>query len=507
MASSNDVRDIMGLERSTPGNSEITKAMILGSDRPRKSHSKKDREPAPRRPEGMARELYNLLYNDNKDAPPIIPSDSASPADKGYKQLRAKLGMRKVRPWKWMAFTNPARRDGLVLYHWRRAADEGREYPFAKFNKRIELPVFNDIEYQTHLAVEGWTRGETDHLLDLCRRFDLRFTVIQDRWDRETFKTPRSIEDLKERYYGICEKLETVRPDPARLGKTFVYDADHEKRRKEQLRRLYDRTPEQVLIDGHDMYHYLICFVYTSSLLFPQVEEEEMLKAELRRIEARKKEREKKTQDLQKLIAQADSTGHKSEKKSGGSGGSHKKKSSGTSSSSSHGRSPAKEIGAIDGAGIKFPDLKTPGVALRSQRMKLPQSVGQKKTKAVEQMLSSIGLEVTPMPTADVAAEFNLLRNDMVLLYELKNALSACEVELQSLKAQYETLCPGKSLEIPDKLRPHPPPGVMPGLKEKTKCIADVIDVVGNGATPLVRKRKAALEQGNVLKKIKNKNF
>jgi hypothetical protein len=33
-----------------------------------------------------------------------------------------------------------------------------------------------------------------------------------------------------------------------------------------------------------------------------------MLRAELRKIEARKKEREKKTADLQKLIAQADSS-------------------------------------------------------------------------------------------------------------------------------------------------------------------------------------------------------
>ena len=39
---------------------------------------------------------------------------------------------------------------------------------------------------------------------------------------------------------------------------------------------------------------------------FAQVEEEEQLKAELRKIEARKKEREKKTADLQKLIARTD---------------------------------------------------------------------------------------------------------------------------------------------------------------------------------------------------------
>jgi DNA methyltransferase 1-associated protein 1 len=46
--------------------------------------------------------------------------------------MKAKLGMRRVRPWKWMTFTNPARKDGLVLHHWRRATDEGKEYAFAR---------------------------------------------------------------------------------------------------------------------------------------------------------------------------------------------------------------------------------------------------------------------------------------------------------------------------------------------------------------------------------------
>ena len=40
--------------------------------------------------------------------------------------------------------------------------------------------------------------------------------------------------------------------------------------------------------------------------------------------------------------------------------------------------------------------------------------------------------------------EFNELRSEMVLLYELKNALAACEQELHSLKGQFEAVCPGK---------------------------------------------------------------
>ena len=64
----------------------------------------------------------------------------------------------------------------------------------------------------------------------------------------------------KEQYYGIVEKLETLHADPSKAAaKTFAYDAEHERRRKEQLCRLYDRTPEQV-------------------------EEEEILRAELKKV-------------------------------------------------------------------------------------------------------------------------------------------------------------------------------------------------------------------------------
>jgi len=445
---------------------EITKEKVFAMfDKPKKSYARKVE--TPKRPEGMSRELYYLVCNDSESS--LNSSNSAK--DKGYKQMKAKLGMRKVRPWKWMPFTNPARRDNLVLYHWRRQADEGKEYAFARFNKKLEMPTFSDIEYQNHLTAEGWTRAETEHLLDLCGRFDLRFTVIQDRWDRATYPKPKSIEDLKERYYGIVEKLETLHADPSKAAaKTFAYDADHERRRKEQLCRLYDRTPEQV-------------------------EEEEILRAELKKIEARKKEREKKTQDLQKLIMQADSSAKSSsqitaDKKS-------KKKS--TSNSRLSAGNVTKDFAAtaavLESAGIKFPSTSGSGVTLRSQRMKLPPSVGQKKTKAIEQMLAEIDVEIAPIPTEAMCNEFNELRSEMVLLYELKNALSACEQELHSLKGQFEAACPGKSLEIPDKLKPPNPTQLLAKGERPTKNISDVIDVVGNGPAQPVRKRKAALEQ------------
>lgn len=480
MASSADVREIMGM---APLDTTVTKDLILGTEK------KRLKRPQPatvsQRPEGMHRELYNLLYSENKELPcPLIPTDSSK--DQGYKQMRAKLGMRRVRPWKWVAFTNPARKDGLVLQHWRRQADEGKDYPFAKFNKSIEVPTYTEAEYQHHLVSAGWSREETDHLMDLAQRFDLRFIIMHDRWDRNCY-CERSVEDLKERYYAIAEKLERVHggtnaaaatstPDQ-QAKKPFVFDADHERRRKEQLRRLYNRTAEQI-------------------------EEEEMLRAELRKIEARKKEREKKTADLQKLIAQADSSAAEMKKF-------YKKQKLGLP-----GR-PRHEQVVVDQNGIRWPDIRSSGVSLRSQRIKLPLSVGLKKTKAIECMLKELGIDLHPPPTDEIATEFNELRSEMVLLYELKNALTTCEFELTSLKHQYEGLVPGKSLEMPEKLKVSTT-SIVDGAAAlantadtKKKSLSDVIDVVGNSRDGISfnRKRKAALEQGNILKKIKKRIY
>lgn len=93
--------------------------------------------------------------------------------------------------------------------------------------------------------------------------------------------------------------------------------------------------------------------------------------------------------------------------------------------------------------------------------MKMPTSVGTKKAKAVEQLLEELGvgeyglnrmekgvrltkklywrmylypLDLQPMPTEHICQQFNELRNEMILLYELKQAAGNCEFEKQTLK-------------------------------------------------------------------------
>jgi len=469
-----DVLDILDLER--PNTPEVTKESIMGTQKQKPKYKPKNE--VIRKPEGMARELFNLLVNDNKDAAPLFPTNSG----KGYKQVKAQLGVRKVRPWKWMPFTNPARKDGVVFYHWRKLEDAAKEYPFAKFNKQVPVPSYTDAEYQQSLQIDNWTKPETDHLMDLCRTFDLRFFVIQDRWDTSKFSA-RSIVDLKERYYDIVNALNKARHTTGPEPKLIAYDGDNEKRRKEQAKRLFDRTAQQV-------------------------EEEANLLQELRKIEARKKDRERKTQDLQKLITAADGgLGAGAAESPSLRGTPDKKQQIRKKTPFATPKAKLEMIGATvetPSSGIKFPEFKASGVFLRSQRMKLPQSVGQKKLKAIEQMLTELGLELNPIPTEEICQHFNELRSDLVLLYELKLGLSTCEYELQALRHQYEALAPGKSLEIPASLLSNIEPAIAAEDISRPKALSEVIDVVGSATTPM-RKRKAAIEQNNMLKKIKNR--
>jgi DNA methyltransferase 1-associated protein 1 len=455
-----DVMDI--LERGTPA--------------PKKKRLSNDR---------MRRELYALLSSDGKDAPPIMTTSAVG----GYKQNRINFGQRKVRSWKWMQF-NPGRKDSnFSLYHWRRSADEGKEYPFASFAKTLTLPTFTASVYQQRLQCDDWSREESEHLFHLCARFDLRFPIIVDRWDRSRFRA-RTIEDVKKRYYDICNALE---PNE---GRHRVFDAEHERKRKEQLMKLYNRTAEQV-------------------------EEEQRLLEELRKIEMRKKEREKKTQDLQKLIIAADTTKSavKSTSAARASIGRGRKK----APSAAKGPAPA----VAESAGIKFPEAKAVGASLRSQRMKLPSAVGQKKSKAIEQLLIELNVDLKPMPTDAICQQFNDLRSDMVLLYELKLALGNTQFELQTLKHQYAAMNPTRpSLEGIEEVTPT----VTPTPKPKSVVVAEPLPSVGSvqtietppngsesprkggisevidvGTTPGTpnRKRRAALEQAMLMKKLK----
>ena len=44
--------------------------------------------------------------------------------------------------------------------------------------QKVDVVSFTDQEYQRHLQADGWSKAETEHLFDLCRRFDLRSGLL-----------------------------------------------------------------------------------------------------------------------------------------------------------------------------------------------------------------------------------------------------------------------------------------------------------------------------------------
>lgn len=450
-----------------------------------------------RKPEGMHRELFALLNTSDSDTP-LLPTDFGIPSQTTcYKQVRANLSIKKPRKWLWTPFLNPARKDHLQLYHWRRITDPNepqKEYQFAKYNARIDnhIPKYDEKEYNMLLICDQWTKDETDYLMEMCTRFDIRFNVIHDRWDKKRYTRERAVEDLKDRYYFVYNQLAKARAF-MEAPKVKEYDSQHERKRKQQLINLYNRTKEQI-------------------------EEEANLINELKKIEQKKKERERKTQDLQKMIIDAgrplpehkrsETTTPSVGRPSGsgmrgmpgrrpGRGAGRPSRDSIAALNTSHISGTAASLLEANTVSIKFPDFKTSGTSLRSQRLKLPTSLGTKKMKSLENMIQELGLDQFPMPTENICQNFNELRGDLLLLYEIKVNLANTEFEIRSIKEQLAAVKP--ELIPDDPLINQSTTNSTPDTSSRD--ISDVIDV--NAVNTPGRKRKAALEQSNVLRKLK----
>ncbi|VDN93365.1 unnamed protein product [Brugia pahangi] len=460
-----DAQDILGLSSSAGKDDGLIPAGGL-TDVDRK-HKKSHRSDAYfKRPEGMHRELYNLLDRERNFAA-LMPTTTKNT---GYCHQKARIGMKRVRPWEWTPFENAARTDGLKLNHWKRADKVDDVYPFARFNKVINVPTFTDAEYDKCLNSAKWSKRDTRHLFDLCRRFDLRWVIIVDRWEGSTRRT---MEEMKERFYNAINELHALKNETA---DALYYDAEHEKRRKEQLIKQWNRTEQQI-------------------------EEEEMLIAELKKIEVRKRERERKAQDLQKLITAGErtpaspSTSTVSVVPSSNMKKSHKSRLLKTSSI------PNPSISASfiqDHSNLRFPEFRSAGAHLRSQEMKLPTNIGQKKLKNIETVIEKLKLDLVPFGVADIVKGYNEFRARIVLLQELKHSLHSAEFELESLRTRYNALS-GKTFDIEPRMRVRTasessvtdaPQLGTEGAPTTSRTITDMIELT-TSLPQTMRKRKA----------------
>uniref|UniRef100_M4CJT7 Myb-like domain-containing protein n=1 Tax=Brassica campestris TaxID=3711 RepID=M4CJT7_BRACM len=187
-----DAKDILGLPK-TP----------LSLTQEKKSRPQKESH---RKPDGISREVYALTGG----VAPLMPSIDVT-------QLKRPPPPDEKVAWQWLPVKSSARKDDLQLYHWVRVVNDippSGDYSFAKYNKSVDVLKYTDDEYENHLTDPVWTKEETDQLFELCERFDLRFTVIADR-----FPLSRTLEELKDRYYSVTRALLRARAQsPAELA-------------------------------------------------------------------------------------------------------------------------------------------------------------------------------------------------------------------------------------------------------------------------------------------------
>ncbi|XP_021836734.2 SWR1-complex protein 4 [Spinacia oleracea] len=218
-----DAKDILGLPKN---------ALPLSQEK----KSKPPKEPQ-RKPDGISREVYMLTGG----VPPLMPAIDTS-------QLKRRPPTDEKVTWQWLSFSNSARKDDLKLYHWVRVVNgvpPTGDYPFAKYNKSVDVIKYTDEEYENYLTNPKWSKEETDTLFELCERFDLRFVLIADR-----FPSSRTVEELKDRYYCVTRAILIARaPSPADVSAHQLikepYNVKQETERKRALSMVLSQTKYQ----------------------------------------------------------------------------------------------------------------------------------------------------------------------------------------------------------------------------------------------------------------------
>ncbi|KAG8470850.1 hypothetical protein KFE25_009271 [Diacronema lutheri] len=377
-----DVRDILGMQgRGAAPAPRTSKA----------SHKK---------PDGVSREVYALIGNQQASVPLV-------PADAGLKEKRFSG---RVSRWAWKPFTSSARSDGLALHHWANVSDKAADYKFARFNKQVRVPSYTDAEYEQHLQDEDWSRQATDKLIELCALFELRFTVVHDRWTGR-----HSVEQLKERYYAVArvttqlalERQERgeARPDEPRVASddpvlVLSYDRRHEEERKAAFEALYRRDRAHVAA-------------------------ELKLLDEARRIEGALKAAKKEQSRMQRV---ADD---------GGAGGASARLGSGTDKGGGGVGGGAALAGAGGGAGgVRGGKGRGPGAYLRSADLSSRRITADKGAERFEARLRELQVPLRPLPSAETVPLYNAIRSDIVALIELEAKLKKLEYEVRTLESR-----------------------------------------------------------------------
>lgn len=246
--SSSDIFDVLNIQQKSKSHGNSTSPPPLPG-------STASKAPKPQ-VTGMQRELYNLL---GENEPPI----AIQPASKFKDKLTA---LSRPSPWTFAEFKA---NDSLTLHHWVKGSkelvgEETKESPYGKFNIHLRIPIFDKETYLDFMGIskptddtvkrentetqqvaenDDWDYEEVSYLFGLCRKYDLRWFVIQDRYN---YDKPRTLEELKETFYKVCQKYFLAKDPNDSLLPSLNFPREKEIERKKYLQRLLARSAAEI---------------------------------------------------------------------------------------------------------------------------------------------------------------------------------------------------------------------------------------------------------------------
>lgn len=299
-----------------------------------------------------------------------------------------------VTSWVWSKFHNPAREDNFKLSHWQRKEDVDKDYEYAHFNKKIDVVEYTPEEYERLIKDMDpyWSLEETNHLWDLCKRFDLRFIVIHDRYD---LQYNRTVEELKDRYYSVARRVLEARKqfDHPILKSGYTYE--HELKRRAYLERTINKTKEEAKLESD---------------LIKQGEE---IDNKLQKFQKVEKFQKNITEENRPLVSFEDYIENNA-------------------------------------------NQNDSFVYIRSQKLKFPLPISEKLQKKVDLLLKELAIPEKLTPTSRVEQAYDTLRNNLIILTSLKKHTEKKEKELIQLREKSNEVQNKISLKISNIQHPMP---------------------------------------------------
>lgn len=356
------------------------------------------------------------------------------------------------------------------------------DYVYAKFNVKVTVPEYTDEQYESHLKNEGWSREETDYLVNLAQEYDLRWIVIADRYEfqpgeipRQNGDTmsgtvpskPRSMEDMKARYYDVAAKtmalkqpLESMSTTEFELHEKMTkFDAKLETTRKDLAEKLFLRPPEEVkeeeillaelkrIVSGQDKFAQERKELYDRLQVPPSTggtamykSSQELLKLMQDLLTADRNKKRRSVAGQGEGMPTGPMTGGSDRgPRSSLSGPGDKRASLSGSAGAASGQ---KHLSAQDEAkfGIAHHERSSTGTQFRHERIN---NLSKAKSNALTLKMTSAFQELgiparLTMPTAKVCDEFEKLVQSIHTLLEVRKVSEKLEAEIKVAKAQIE---------------------------------------------------------------------